>query len=403
MSFIWRKLLSNPPTAWKRLPLITRGVGDEILRALDDDGEIDCGSEDHTAVVCRLTAAHPKERRRICQAVAELVRERFLLVEKRDSRTILRGQLPDLALAARSASGGTRHSDAHDVPECVANDGGNVASGAPPPSVRRIDASAHQSRSAQESDAQQPAATAQRVYREQGASAQHHAARSHATRSSHGPSADAAHGAPGLRANSAHVQRTAPVEERRGEEKRSDPPNPPEGGWDDVRDEVSDRLEEGYAARYQTATGERWLAGLSNRRAIAAVAAWARAGGDPIGRADAALDGFFADDWATEHRWPWGRLAKDPARYADGARAAASERARIAELQATLKLIDDLEKARAAGDFDRYRELERERARILSGTGRGAPASRSTTTPRGASGEPQPLRDLVAAVGGSRR
>ncbi len=96
----WRKLLSDPPSAWMRLPLITRGVGDELLRAVDADGEIDCGTEAPAVVVCRLAAAHPRERRRVAEAIDELVAAGFfaLVVSDTGSRALCM-QLPDISLA----------------------------------------------------------------------------------------------------------------------------------------------------------------------------------------------------------------------------------------------------------------------------------------------------------------
>lgn len=93
----WRQLLSNPPSAWQRLSLLTRGVGDELLRALDGNGELDCGRDDPFAVVCRITGAHPRERRRVREAIDDLIRERFLVLIDRGGERVLRGQLPDLS------------------------------------------------------------------------------------------------------------------------------------------------------------------------------------------------------------------------------------------------------------------------------------------------------------------
>lgn len=95
----WRALFSDPPTAWQRLSLLTRGVGDELLRVIDRDGEIDCGREDPVAVVCRITGAHPRERRRVGEAVHELLAERFLVLVEVDGEKRIRTELPDVAMA----------------------------------------------------------------------------------------------------------------------------------------------------------------------------------------------------------------------------------------------------------------------------------------------------------------
>lgn len=99
MKLTWRKLLSDPPSSWMRLPMITRGIGDEILRAVDASGEIDCGAEAPSVVVCRLAAAHPRERRRIVEGVDELIAAGFLSITDRDGSAILAVVMPDLSLA----------------------------------------------------------------------------------------------------------------------------------------------------------------------------------------------------------------------------------------------------------------------------------------------------------------
>lgn len=99
----WRQLLSDPPSGWQRLPVVVRGIGDEILRALDCDGEMDCGDEHHEDVVLRICAAHPRERKMVRSAVRQLIDAGFLEVQEIGDRTLLRGTQPDLSVAARKA------------------------------------------------------------------------------------------------------------------------------------------------------------------------------------------------------------------------------------------------------------------------------------------------------------
>ena len=73
MKLPWRKLYCDPRSSWTRLPLLTRGVGDELLRASDDDGRIVLDGEAPAQVVYRLLAVHPMERRRVREALDELV------------------------------------------------------------------------------------------------------------------------------------------------------------------------------------------------------------------------------------------------------------------------------------------------------------------------------------------
>jgi hypothetical protein len=68
----WRKLSTAPTSDWTRLSLLSRGVGVELYRAADDTGRISLGGESAVGVVCRLLAAHPRERRRVADALDEL-------------------------------------------------------------------------------------------------------------------------------------------------------------------------------------------------------------------------------------------------------------------------------------------------------------------------------------------
>jgi hypothetical protein len=108
VTLAWRKLLSNPPAEWQRMPMVTRGIGNEVLRLLDSDGEIECSGEEPWAVVCRITGAHPNERRRVRDALDELVREGFLDVIEGSRGRVIVGRLPDLAARrkVRPASAG---------------------------------------------------------------------------------------------------------------------------------------------------------------------------------------------------------------------------------------------------------------------------------------------------------
>lgn len=72
MRLPWKKLFCDPRSSWTRLSLLTRGVGDELLRASDDDGRIVLDGEAPAQVVYRLLAVHPLERRRVREALDEL-------------------------------------------------------------------------------------------------------------------------------------------------------------------------------------------------------------------------------------------------------------------------------------------------------------------------------------------
>lgn len=74
----WRRLAVSPSSDWTRLSLLTRGVGVELYRAADESGRISLGGEAPTQVVCRLLAAHPRERRRVAEAIDDMLRAGWL-------------------------------------------------------------------------------------------------------------------------------------------------------------------------------------------------------------------------------------------------------------------------------------------------------------------------------------
>jgi hypothetical protein len=79
-------------------------------------------------------------------------------------------------------------------------------------------------------------------------------------------------------------------------------------------------LTTGYQQRYEIATGNLWTSVNRAHRDIGEVAGWAASQHHKTGQqipelVSHVLDGFFGDDWAKEHRYPWGSLARDPARY----------------------------------------------------------------------------------------
>lgn len=262
----WRKLLSDPPSAWMRLPVITRGVGDEILRAVDSSGEIDCGTEPPEKVVCRLTAAHPRERRRIVEAVAELAAAGFVRIEARGLGAVLAIVMPDLSLAR--------------APSKASRPDGNHA------------------RSGREADVERtwsgPEANVER------------------TRSG-----------PEVEPNHAEAFNSGPVEEKREEEKRTEEiisarGEALESGGGALMDAARRALLRGYQERYELAFSDAWMGASRSFGDVGTCAAWAIArGSDELQRrVDALLDGAFRDEWMRTNRVPWGALARDPSRYA---------------------------------------------------------------------------------------
>ncbi len=69
----------------------------------------------------------------------------------------------------------------------------------------------------------------------------------------------------------------------------------------------------GFARRYERARGLTWPSGKHDRE-TREVGAWFAA--NPSASAATALDNFFADPWCQSAGFPFGALAKDPAKYA---------------------------------------------------------------------------------------
>lgn len=293
----WRQLLSDPPSAWMRLPLLTRGVGDEILRAVDANGEIDCGSEPPATVVCRLAAAHPRERRRIVEAVQELIDARFLRLDQGDQGAVLCVQLPDLSLA--------RAPERHP----------NRTRTEPEPNV-------------------EPA------------------------RSEPEPNVELTRTQPEIEPNTAESLESSPVEKRREEKKTEEeeerkPETPPRTIDESSRpselaeaerlvDQAQSLLLRGYQARYEAAAGDLWMGAGRVLTDVRTCARWCAARGtaELDGRAEKLLDGMFdaRRDRFAAARWPWSWVARNPDEFASApAPARSSSRAAgVVKLQASV-------------------------------------------------------------------
>lgn len=112
----------------------------------------------------------------------------------------------------------------------------------------------------------------------------------------------------------------------------------------------------GYGRRYEIETKDAWMGASASGGPITTVATWCALEPEHVDeRVELVLDGLFGDAWATERRWPWGPVAKDPARYAELGRAArrkASQAARRAAIEAE----------REAQERARYEAEDREAA-----------------------------------------
>lgn len=76
----WRKLYRTLPPSWLMLPLSARGLGDEMIKYVDDDGLFALPpGEPMTDAVCRIMCAHRKERKRVGEDLADLIRDGYLV------------------------------------------------------------------------------------------------------------------------------------------------------------------------------------------------------------------------------------------------------------------------------------------------------------------------------------
>lgn len=269
----WRQLLTNPPTSWTRLPVLVRGVGDEVLRHLDATAEIDCGNEAIADVVLRLIAAHPRERKMVRSCLRQLVEARFLVIETRPSGRFLCGSLPDISV------GQPRREDpppqTEDPPKEAVTDlhGGATESLTSPVTIT------------------QPIAM--------------------------------------FPSNPAESHDRGPTEKRREEEKREEDREPrardalgqsPFVDQDRLVWAAKQALIAGYKKRYFAATKEIWTGEDEdvNKRAIKTCARWAASKGEAEmqGRVDRLLDRVFApDSRIASYQWPWKFIAEDPAKW----------------------------------------------------------------------------------------
>lgn len=107
-------------------------------------------------------------------------------------------------------------------------------------------------------------------------------------------------------------------------------------------------LVQGYQCRYRQAARDEWMGMARAHTDIGTVAAWCAAKPEQLERrVNALLDGVFADEWMTANRWPWGNIARDPARWARTASDAKPD-----EPTPYQRLLRKLDLAEQRGDWD---------------------------------------------------
>lgn len=76
----WRKLYVRPSSAFLALPLSVRGLADELLRYVEDDGRLYVGTERPAQTLARVMGAHPRERRWLEASLEALLADGFCAV-----------------------------------------------------------------------------------------------------------------------------------------------------------------------------------------------------------------------------------------------------------------------------------------------------------------------------------
>jgi len=142
------------------------------------------------------------------------------------------------------------------------------------------------------------------------------------------------------------------------------PPLPPAtGGVASAGRDAFWILAKGYKARYEHYAKDAWMQVAANEREIWQVAAYVDAQPDPKRAASELLDGFFADEWSKANRWPWKRLAKDPARFRGSTKEAARDEGKAEYAKAADRLFAAVR--RGAGDEEITR-LEKQRDELYA-------------------------------------
>lgn len=102
----WRKLYRTLPPSWLALPLSARGLGDELLKYVDDDGVFALPPNEKEAdAVCRIMCAHRDEWKRVAKDLEALVRDGYLVREAGGlcirNFTVAQGRTPSAQRMAR--------------------------------------------------------------------------------------------------------------------------------------------------------------------------------------------------------------------------------------------------------------------------------------------------------------
>lgn len=314
----WVKLWKEETGAFAQLPFLTRAVAAELLKYLDDEGRLYCGAKHPADALAFMAGATRGDRRIMRMAVDQLLEVGHLRVRN--------GWLE----AARYG----RWQYGREESEPVTSE--PLATTSEPSSVNEPATNGDE----RDTNGHEPSTNVQRTVHEDRAKC---------------------------------PESRDPVrQEKRREEEDQDPPVAPQGAdagagrLEALREQARRALVRGYAERWKARTGDLWSSAAANDREIRQVATWAVGDGshDWSARCASVLDGFFADEWASSHWWPWKRLAKDQTRYAGGTQGPQGD-PRIASMQAReVELEKQIADAERRGEHGRVEQLHAEVVRV---------------------------------------
>lgn len=130
-----------------------------------------------------------------------------------------------------------------------------------------------------------------------------------------------------------------------------DESEPESFGGERIDPRVRGALIGGYQKRYKAATRLPWMSHSKAAADIDVVARWCTALEEPLAAVELVLDAVFADPWMRERKWPWGPIARDPAKYFEAGRKAVAKTERVqarkaARASAERELDESFERAR---------------------------------------------------------
>lgn len=115
---------------------------------------------------------------------------------------------------------------------------------------------------------------------------------------------------------SLHSEAEAEAEsEKRESERRASAPTPTPPEWERAERPLTETIKLRFEVRFTAARGNPPAWTPKAVAHVGVIAAWLGSREDRLAALDSMLTAFFADAWCTEHGYPIGALASDPAKY----------------------------------------------------------------------------------------